>query len=145
MSRAGSTAERGQRRGDLEAAARRGDRERDAVRAQRVEQLDRATQRPARRRELPVEHAVARLQPLRLHQVDLRADLGRRLLRQQVAAHPEAPVDPPAVDGEIDLCEGHLPGHDVRIDRVDERPVEVEDQRVHGKGSGRVATGVVKH
>ena len=48
--------------------------------------------------------------------------------REQAAAHPDPPVDPPAVDRHPLLGERALPGEDVRVDRVDQRPVEIEDQ-----------------
>ena len=37
-------------------------------------------------------------------------------------------MDPPAIDRKVDLEQRPLPRIDVRIDRVHERPVEVEDR-----------------
>src|SRR5689334_14009545 len=38
-------------------------------------------------------------------------------------------MDPPTVDRQSDFREGALPGEDVRIDGIDERAVEIEDER----------------
>jgi hypothetical protein len=42
-------------------------------------------------------------------------------------------MNPPTVDRHPDLGEGALPREDVCVDGVDERPVEIEDQRSHGE------------
>ena len=58
-------------------------------------------------------------------------DLARDGAGEQAAAHPDPPVDAPAVDRHPRLVERALPREDVRVDRVDERAVEVEDERGH--------------
>jgi len=50
---------------------------------------------------------------------------------EEAAAHPDAPVDAPAVDRQPSLGQRALPGEYMGIDSVDQRPVEVEDQRLH--------------
>ena len=57
------------------------------------------------------------------------ADLPRRGSREESTAHPDSAMDPPAVDRQSHLVESALPGEDVSVDRVDERSVEIEDER----------------
>jgi hypothetical protein len=48
--------------------------------------------------------------------------------REQAAAHADAPMDAPAFDRQARLGQRPLPGEDVRVDGVDQRAVEVEDE-----------------
>ena len=93
------------------------------------EQLHRARQRPALGKQLAEELAVAALQRLGLGRREVAPDLARRSAREQAAAHPDAAVNAPAVDRHPLLGERPLPREDVGVHRVDERAVEVEDQR----------------
>ena len=74
--------------------------------------------------------AVARLDRLRLLSRELPPHLARDRAREQPAAHPDPAVDPPAVDRHPLLRERPLPREHMRVDRVDERSVEIEDQRL---------------
>src|SRR6185369_1004172 len=113
---------------DLRSAARRGDAVDDLVAPERFEQLDGAGERPPFGEDLAEDLAVAPLQRLALVVRQAATDLARHRPGEQPAAHPDPPMDPPAVDRKVDLEQRPLPRMDVRIDRVHERPIEVEDQ-----------------
>src|SRR5262245_56219089 len=81
--------------------------------------------------ELSEELSVARLHRLDLVRRQRSTDLARHRAREETSAHSHSAVYAPAIDRQLDLCKGALPGEDVRVDRVDERPVQVEDQRRH--------------
>ena len=71
-----------------------------------------------------------------LHGLDLRVvertpDLTRDGAREEAAAHADPPMDAPAVDRHPHFGQGPLPRKDVRVDGVDQRAVEVEDQGRH--------------
>ena len=89
----------------------------------------RAGKRPPLGQQLVEDPPVAGLDRLGLLARELAADLAGDRAREEAAAHPDPAVDPPAVDRHPLLGERALPGEDVRVDRVDERAVEVEDQR----------------
>ena len=99
------------------------------------EQLGGARQGPALGQEALEDLAVAVLERARLLLAELAADLPAHGAGEEAAAHADAAVDPPAVDDDPALHERALPGEDVRVDRVDEGPVEVEDERGHGADS----------
>jgi hypothetical protein len=80
---------------------------------------------------------VAELHGLGLGVVERTTGLARDGAGEQSAAHSDAPVDAPALDGHPDLGERPLPREDVCVDRVDERAVEIEDQRCHTAVSNR--------
>ena len=103
--------------------------ERHAARLQVRQQLDRAGQRPPLGQQLAVQLAVARLDLLDLVVTQRPADFARDRPREQPAAHANAPMDPPALQRQPGLGQRPLPGEDVRIDGVDQRAIEVEDQR----------------
>ena len=73
-------------------------------------------------------------------------DLARRSACEQAPAHPDPAVDPPAVDRELNLGERSLPREHVRVHGVDERAVEIEDERplraVHAEDGAVAACGV---
>ena len=50
---------------------------------------------------------------------------------EQTAAHPDASMDPPAIDRMAAFEQRPLPGEDMGVDRVDEGPVEIEDEGAH--------------
>src|SRR2546429_26120 len=75
---------------------------------------------PARRQELLERLAVARLETACLVRRELAADLAPDRAREQPATHPDAPVDPPAVDRHAPLGEHALPREDVGVDGVHE-------------------------
>jgi hypothetical protein len=74
---------------------------------------------------------MALLEPLDLVVAELPPDLAGDGAREQPAAHADPPVDAPALERHPRLVEGLLPREDVRVDAVDERAVEVEDERAH--------------
>ena len=96
------------------------------------QQLDRAGQRPPFGQDLAEDLAVPALQQDRLVIGQAAADLTGDGPREQSAAHADPAMDPPAVDRVARLEQRALPGEDVRVDGVDEGPVQVEDQRSHG-------------
>ena len=95
------------------------------------EQVACARQRPAVGQQLAEQLAVEVLDLLGLGVRQLAADLARDRAREQAAAHPDPAVDAPPVDRHVEPGERPLPREDVRVDGVDERAVEVEDQRRH--------------
>ena len=90
------------------------------------------------RRPLAIEVGVELVQPLdpRLRQVD--PGLARQHPREQAAAHADAAMDAPDRDRNILGRERIAPGEHMVVDAVDERAVEVEENRdpllvgVHG-------------
>src|SRR5262249_44223625 len=131
--------ERIERRVDLGPAARCGDPVRDACGTKVGEQLRGAGKRAAVREESAEVGAVPLLDRLLLLRRQRPADLTRDRAGEEAAAHADPPVDPPAVDRHPDLVERQLPGKDVRVDGVDERAVEVEDERGHAGDYRRTA------
>ncbi len=112
-----------------EAPATRRDRPRDPVGGQRAEQLARARQGLDR---VDVRQVLSRV--ILLEQLDVRVGQGPAGLPQQrgheePAAHADAPVDAPHGQVDVDLGEGEPPRDDVLVDAVDQRPVEVEQER----------------
>ena len=103
----------------------------DLFLAQVTEQLDRAGKGTPFRHQLLVNDAVPLLQLLGLAVRERAADLVARRLRQQAAAHPDEPVHLPAFDRHPRFGEHPLPRERVAVDRVDERPIEVENHRTH--------------
>ena len=95
------------------------------------EQVDRAGQRPPVGEQLAEDPPVPPLERLGLLRRQLPPHLARDGAREEAAAHPDPPVDPPPVDRHPLLRQRALPREDVRVDGVDERPVEIEDQRRH--------------
>src|SRR5260370_687867 len=55
----------------------------------------------------------------------------RQGAREEAATDAGAAVDAPGVDGHSRFLERLLPGDDVLVDRVDQRPIEVEDESAH--------------
>jgi hypothetical protein len=102
---------------------------RDPLPAEVGQQLHRAGERPSLGQDLAVELAVAALDRLGLLVGEGTPDLTCRGPGEEAAAHADAAVDPPAVDRESDFGERSLPGEHVRVDGVDERAVQVEDER----------------
>jgi hypothetical protein len=86
---------------------------------------------------------VPALKAAGLLRADLAPDLARHCPREEAAAHPDAPVDPPPVDRHARFRQGLLPGEHVRVHRVHQRPVEVEDEAEHHRESnpGRMKFG----
>src|SRR5439155_21635896 len=122
---------------DLRTTAGRRDAVRHRSRVEESEQLDGAGQRAAFREEAAKQLTVPTLDDLGLVRRDLAADPACDAAREQAAAHADTTVDAPAVDGETGFGESALPGEDVRVDGVDQRPVEIENQRLHADGAQR--------
>src|SRR5438045_9642510 len=115
---------------------------RDAVRdllvAQPAQELGRAWQGASLRQKLAEQLTVPCLDPLRIAIAERPPDLARDGTSEEAAAHPDPSVDLPSVDGQPSFREGTLPGEDVRVDRVDERPVAIENERTHQLGGARL-------
>src|SRR4029077_630883 len=101
---------------------------RDATVAQIAKQLDRAGERTAIGEERPEELAVSGLDALRFIVGQRPSRLPRNRPSEEPAAHSDTPVDLPTVDCQSRFSERPLPGEDVAVDRIDERPVEIEDE-----------------
>src|SRR6266478_1480364 len=99
--------------------------------AQGPQQVHRAGQRAARWRESAEDLAMPPLEQLRFLAGQLPSDLSRHGAREEAATHADAAVDAPGVDGHSRFLERLLPSDDVLVDRVDQRPVEVEDESAH--------------
>src|SRR2546425_3097461 len=126
-------AERDERRIDLGVATRGRDAVRYAGIAKPPEKLDRPGQRTALGQEIAKERAVARLDALGLIVAERSSGLPSDGPREETAAHSDAPVHLPALDAEPRLGERPLPREDVRVDRVHQRSVKIEDQGAHGR------------
>ncbi len=70
--------------------------------------------------------------------VQLAAELARQRCHEQAAAHPDPPVNLPPRQIYPDLLHRLAPGDDVLVDAVDQRPVEIEQER-------RVAASLDRH
>ena len=125
----GADAQRLERGVDLRAPAGGGDPERHTDLAQVREQLHGAGQRTTLGQELAEQLAVAALDLLDLLVAQGPAQLARHRPREEAAAHADAPMDAPALERQPRLGQRPLPGEDVGVDGVDQRAVEVEDQR----------------
>jgi hypothetical protein len=88
-------------------------------------------ERPSLRKQLAKEVAVAGLDRLDLARREWPGQLARHRSCEEATTHANPAVDPPAVDRQACLGQRALPGEHVGVDRVDQRSVEVEDQRWH--------------
>src|SRR5437773_3284540 len=122
---------------DLRPAARRCDPVGHTVLAQPAEEFDGTRQGSPLREQLAEKCTVAALDALRLVVGQRPARLARDGSGEQSAAHPDATMDAPSLDRKTGFGERLLPREDVRVDRVDEGPVEVEDQRLHPRPAFR--------
>ena len=61
------------------------------------------------------------------------AQLTRDGAGEQPSAHADAAMYAPAVDRHLGLGQRLLPGEDVRVDGIHQRPVEIEDERAHNR------------
>src|SRR5438477_5215218 len=75
------------------------------------------------------------LDPAGVDVVQWSSDLARDRTGEETAAHADAAVDLPAIDGQPRLRQRPLPREDVRVHRVNERPVEIEDQRAQASAA----------
>ncbi len=116
---------------DLGVPPRGGDAVGDLLFAQPAQELDRAGQRPALWQELAEELAVARLDPASVGVAERPADLAGDGAGEEAPAHPDPTVDLPPVDRQAGLRERTLPRENVRVDGVDQGPVEIENERTH--------------
>src|SRR5438045_791512 len=73
---------------------------------------------------------------LRLLRGDVSPELACDTAGEQATAHADTTMNPPSVDREAGFGEGALPREDMRIDGVDQRSVEVEDQGAHQRQRG---------
>ena len=83
---------------------------------------------------------MALLDRLRLLIGQRAPDLPCRASGEKAAAHPDAEMDPPAVDRQAPLGDRALPGEDVCVDRVDERAVEIEDEPRWARAKAKAKT-----
>src|SRR6267143_4864749 len=96
-----------------------------------AQQVDRAGEWPALRQELAEELAMAGLDAARKIVIEGLSDLACDRTCEKAAAHPDATVDLPPIDRETGLRERTLPREDVRVHCVNERSVEIENERTH--------------
>lgn len=125
-------AERNERAIDLRTAPGCGDPVRNLLLAQPAQKLDRAGEGAAVWEKLAEKLAVPCLDPFRVAVAERPPDLTRNCASKKAPAHPDTPVDLPAIDRESGFRQGALPREDVRVDGVDERSVEIENERTHG-------------
>jgi hypothetical protein len=95
------------------------------------QQLARARQRASFRQDLEEDLRMPALEDLELLAGQRPADLARHHACEQSSTHPDPAVDAPGVDHESRFRERTLPREDMRVDGVDERPIQIEDQRPH--------------
>src|SRR5688572_14981822 len=98
---------------------------------QECEQFPSAGERPTLGQQLAKQRAVTPLDRLCFGVRKSSTRLAGNGPREQAAAHPDASVDAPAIDWQPGLGKRALPGKYMGIDGVDQRSVEVEDQRLH--------------
>ena len=77
------------------------------------------------------ELAVSALELFRAFGIECLTGLARHGASEEAATHADAAMHAPGVHRQSGLVERLLPGEDVGIHRVDERSVEIEDQRSH--------------
>ena len=77
---------------------------------------------------------MAPLQVFRCRGIDVVPELARRRAREQAAAHADAAVNTPAVDGKTRLGKCALPGKHVRVNGVHQSAIEIEDESAHHGG-----------
>ena len=116
---------------DLGSAAGCRDAVRHVILFQKFQKLDGTRQRPSLRRELHEEFTVTTLKRFRFFRRELASDLACDCPCEQSAAHPDPAVNPPSVDRHPGFFKCLLPREHMRINRVDERSVEVKYQCVH--------------
>jgi len=104
--------------------------------------VNRAGERAPRWRESAEDLAMPPLEELRFLAGQLPSDLSRHGAREEAATHADAAVDAPGVDGHSSLLERLLPSDDVLVDRVDQRPIEIEDESAHGASLRAGSTAV---
>src|ERR671931_703137 len=124
-------AERLERGVDLWPAPRGCDPEWHSRRPQLGQEFDRVGERPSLRKQLAKEFSVAGLDCLDLGRRERPGQLARHRSCEEATTHANAAMDPPAVDRQACLGQRALPGENVGVDRVDQRSVQVEDQRWH--------------
>ena len=61
--------------------------------------------------------------------IQLLIGLPQQGIDEEAAAHPDAPVDPPDGQFHTGLSKDFVPGEDMLINAVDQRPVQIEQQR----------------
>ena len=105
----GREIERHERAVDLRMPAGRGDPVRHTQLAEVTEQRHRPGEWASLRQDLPENIAVALLEEARLFDSERAPDLTRHRPREEPAAHPDAPMNPPAVDRHTRLGERELP------------------------------------
>ena len=66
--------------------------------------------------------------PLERRLVDRASELALELGGEQPAAHPDLAVDAPDRQLDSGFAEREMPGADVVVDAVDQRPVEIEEE-----------------
>jgi len=96
---------------------------------ERGEQLTRPGQGRDRVHLRTVLRRVRLLQPVDVLAGQRPAGLPQERGHEQPAAHPDTPVDAPHGQVDADLRQRRPPGDDVLVDAVDQRPVQVEQER----------------
>jgi hypothetical protein len=129
--RLGAHTERVQRSVDLGPPPGGGDAVGDALSSEVPKEVRRSGENGAVRQELTEQLAVPPLHRLDLFRVEVPPHLPGYRPGEQTAAHPDLPMDPPPLDREARLGQGTVPREDVRVHRIDQGSVEIEDQAAH--------------
>ena len=74
---------------------------------------------------------MSALERISLSRRDLATEFAGDSSSEKAAAHTDAAMNAPTVQGHPCLCQGPLPGKYVRINGVDESSVKIEDQCWH--------------
>jgi isopenicillin-N epimerase len=121
--------ERRDRRVNLLGPRRGGDRPRDARLVEAREQLARARKRPGVAVVLVEERAGTAVERIGEHWIRAVAGAAKHVCRETTAVHADHRLQSGGADLDSVLGERLLPCGDPSTDRVDERPIEIEDDR----------------
>src|SRR5439155_15389661 len=124
-------AERSERAVDLRVPSRGRDAVRHVLLAQPPQEGDRARKRPALGQQLAEKLAMPGLDPAGVVVAQRLSDLAGDGTSEETAAHADTAMDLPAVDRKPGLRERPLPREDVRVDGVNERSIEIENECAH--------------
>src|SRR5262245_53727309 len=105
---------------------------RNPGRAQSLERIGGAGQRPRGRDELAKNLGVPTVDRLGLLRGQLPPGIALGVADDKFPARPDVAVQAEAVHGNSSLGESLLPGEYMRVDGVDQRPVQIEEQRAWG-------------
>src|SRR5262245_58935713 len=98
-----------------------------------MQECDGARQWTRAWQQLLIDLAVTLLKQVRLLCGQRLTGFARHGTREESAAHANAAMHAPAVDRQPRFVECLLPSKHVSVHRVDERPIDIKDQRAHGE------------